>query len=76
MPQIIIKYISKDLMLKLPLNSALRKKCPYSELFWSACSRIRTEYGEIFCQIHAVAETHLESSQTSNMEPFVKLVNG
>ena len=26
---------------------ALRKKCPYSELFWSAFSRIRTEYGEI-----------------------------
>ena len=25
----------------------LRKKCPYSELFWSAYSRIRTEYGEI-----------------------------
>ena len=21
------------------------KKCPYSELFWSAFSRIRTEYG-------------------------------
>ena len=25
----------------------LRKKCPYSELFWSAFSHIRTEYGEI-----------------------------
>ena len=25
----------------------LREKCPYSELFWSAFSRIRTEYGEI-----------------------------
>ena len=25
----------------------LRKKCPYSELFWSVISRIRTEYGEI-----------------------------
>ena len=24
-----------------------RKKCPYSELFWSPFSRIRTEYGEI-----------------------------
>ena len=23
------------------------KKCPYSELFWSLFSRIRTEYGEI-----------------------------
>ena len=25
----------------------LRKKCPYSVLFWSVLSRIRTEYGEI-----------------------------
>ena len=24
-----------------------RKKCPYSELFWSVFSRIQTEYGEI-----------------------------
>ena len=26
---------------------SLREKCPYSELFWSAFSRIQTEYGEI-----------------------------
>ena len=25
----------------------MRKKCPYSGLFWSAFSRIRTEHGEI-----------------------------
>ena len=25
----------------------MRKKCPYSELFWSVPSRIRTEYGEM-----------------------------
>ena len=25
----------------------LREECPYSELFWSAFSRIWTEYGEI-----------------------------
>ena len=29
---------------------ALRERCPYSELFWSAAFfSIRTEYGEIFC---------------------------
>ena len=27
-------------------TSTLRKKCPYSEIFWSAFSRIRNEYGE------------------------------
>ena len=27
------------------LNDPLRKKCPYSEFFWSEFSRIRTKYG-------------------------------
>ena len=27
---------------------ALRKNCPYSELFWSTFPHIRTEYGEIW----------------------------
>ena len=26
---------------------ALRKRCPYLELFWSVFSRIRTEYGDL-----------------------------
>ena len=30
-------------------NESLREKCSYWELFWSAFSRIWTEYGEIFC---------------------------
>ena len=29
------------------LRLAPHENCPYSELFWSAFSRIRTEYGEI-----------------------------
>ena len=28
-------------------NLSLREKCPYSELYKSACSHIQTEYGEI-----------------------------
>ena len=31
------------------LELPLREKCPYSELFWSLFSRIRTEYGGILC---------------------------
>ena len=31
----------------VPLKRSLRKKCSYSKLFWSAFSRIWTEYGEI-----------------------------
>ena len=27
----------------------LRKKCPYSEFFWSVFSHIQTEYGESEC---------------------------
>ena len=36
-----VKYTSRLFSLQLP---SLREKCPYSELFWSAFSRIRTEY--------------------------------
>ena len=31
---------------KFAQKGLLHKKCPYSELFWSAFSRIRTEYRE------------------------------
>ena len=30
------------------LSFALRKKCPYSKLFWSAFSLMRSEYGEVY----------------------------
>ena len=30
---------------------SLRKRCPYSELFWFTFSRIRTEYGEVSLRI-------------------------
>ena len=30
---------------------SLRKKCPYFELFWSACSRIQSDSGEIRIRI-------------------------
>ena len=31
----------------MEFSNALRKKCPYLNLFWSTFSCIRTEYGEI-----------------------------
>ena len=34
-------------VLYLVEDDSLRKKCPYSELFWAVFSQIRTEYGEI-----------------------------
>ena len=39
-----MKNINHQLFLKI---FPLRKECPYSELFRSVFSRIRTEYGEI-----------------------------
>ena len=38
--------------------NALRETCLYSELFWSAFSRIRTEYGEmrISLRLHTQCE--------------------
>ena len=33
------------------VKHALREKCPYSELFWSTFSSIRTEYGEILAAV-------------------------
>ena len=44
------KQIPTQIFLEISINFQnypLCKKCPNSELFWSAFSRIRTEYGEI-----------------------------
>ena len=53
---------------------ALRKKCPYSELFWSAFSRIRTEYGEILWDIrislYSVRMRKMRTRITPNTDTF------
>ena len=38
-------------------NETLREKCPYSELFWSVFSRIRTEYEKIRTRIAPNTDT-------------------
>ena len=46
---------------------SLRKNCPYSELFWSAFSRIQTEYWEIrSISLHSVRM--LENANQNNSE--------
>ena len=47
------------------LKISLRKKCRYSELFWSAFSRIRTEYGEIL-RISPYSVLMLENANQNN----------
>ena len=41
------KITRKHLIYIKRICNTLRRKCPYSEFFWSVFSRIRTEYGEI-----------------------------
>ena len=45
----------------------LRKKCPYLELFWSAFSLIRTEYGEIL-SISPYSVSMWENADQNNSE--------
>ena len=47
--------------------ATLPEKCPYSELFWSALSRIWTEYGEIR-SIFPYSGRMLENANQSNSE--------
>ena len=61
----------------------LSKKCPYSKLFWSAFSRIRTEYGEIrsisLCSVRMrenADQNNSEYGYFSRSDRFEKIVNG
>ena len=49
------------------LQKTLRKKCPYSELFWSTFSRTRNEYGEIW-SISPYSVQMRENSDQNNSE--------
>ena len=42
----VVQFFSRQT--KKICKMALREKCPYSEFFWSAFSRIRTEYLSVF----------------------------
>ena len=50
-------YIKDKPTISLPPSLALREKYPYSELFWSVFSRIRTEYGKIRTRITPNTDT-------------------
>ena len=39
-----IQFFIEGRVLHVEIKQPLRRKCPYSELFWSAFSRIWTEY--------------------------------
>ena len=55
----------------------LREKCPYSELFWSAFSHIRTEYGEILCiSPYSVQMPENADQNNSEMDTFYAVWKG
>ena len=49
------------------MQYSLRKKCPYSELFWFVFSRIRTEFGEIL-RISPYSVQMRENADQNNFE--------
>ena len=50
---------------------SLRKKCPYSELFWFTFSRIWTEYGENGVSLHIQSECRkMRTRRTPNTDTF------
>ena len=67
----ILKQFFLQFLLHLRLCT-LRKKCPYSELFWSAFSRIWTEYGEILCIQSECGK--MRFGITPNMDTFYAVV--
>ena len=57
--------------MQLHYSTLLREKCPYSELFWRAFSRIRTEYGQILRISHIQSECgKLRIRITPNTDTF------
>ena len=60
-----------SITLSLPILNLLRKKCPYSELFWSAFPRIRTEYERHFVSLRIQWECgKIRNRITPNMRTF------
>ena len=63
--QCVKKYCSCDKLCQF----SVRKKCPYSELFWSVFCRIRTEQGKILrISLHSVRMQKIRARITPNME--------
>ena len=53
------------------MHYTLRKKCPCSELLWSAFSHIRTEYGDL--HIHSIRMRENVNKNNSEYEHFLRI---
>ena len=67
---ILILIFSKHHCLFLWLG--LREKCPYSELLWSAFSRIRTQYGEVRSIPYSVQMRESADQNNSKLPLFIR----
>ena len=66
--KLLLRFASQILRVWLKYTSApLRKNCPYSELFWSAFSRIWTKYEEIL-RISPYSVRTRENAHQNNSE--------
>ena len=55
------------------MNKSLREKFPYSGLFWSAFSPVRTEYGEMPCiSSHLVQMQENKDQNNSEYRHFLR----
>ena len=61
------KALWKAIIVRSTLKYPQRKKCPYSESYWSIFSRIRTDYGEIFL-ISPYSDRIRENTYQNNSE--------
>ena len=59
--------LSKVLLKSYHIIDSLSEKCPYSELSWSAFSRVQTEHGEIF-RISLYSVHMRENAEQNNSE--------
>ena len=55
-------------------KDTLREKCPYSELFWSVFSRIRTEYGEMRSISPYSVRMRMQTRITPNTDTFYAVI--
>ena len=49
---------------------SLRKKCPYSELFWPPFSRIQTDYGEILSLSSSLSPYSIQMRENVDQNNF------
>ena len=67
-------HLIKGNLLIYHYQDTLREKCPYSVLFWSVFSRIRTEYGEMWSISPYLVQMRMQTRVTPNTDTFYAVI--